>query len=235
MEADVRHGYTSGTSNPCHWNEIFSTKVCIYTVLFVANRNLKLTKQEQKVECERIVKGELKMTQEEADYLQQSTRLQAQSLLWFAHRKGRITASKFGAVCQTSVSSPSKSLVDSILQRGPKLNSEAVKQSEPLGREQYKILMASKHSSFQVQPAGLFVNPQYPYLGASPDGVVSCQCCGEGIIEIKCPYSLRDSDPNTITISLSFLHLLRSGNEKIEILAFFRRSYYILQQCNGSP
>ena len=27
---------------------------------------------------------------------------------------------------------------------------------------------------------------------ASPDGVVSCECCGSGMVEIKCPYSCKD-------------------------------------------
>ena len=27
-----------------------------------------------------------------------------------------------------------------------------------------------------------------PRLGASPDGVVQCECCGNGVLEIKCPY-----------------------------------------------
>ena len=29
-------------------------------------------------------------------------------------------------------------------------------------------------------------------MGASPDGIVSCECCGSGVVEIKCPYSCKD-------------------------------------------
>ena len=29
----------------------------------------------------------------------------------------------------------------------------------------------------------------YPSMGTSPDGVVHCECCGEGLVEFKCPYS----------------------------------------------
>ena len=28
--------------------------------------------------------------------------------------------------------------------------------------------------------------------GASPDGVVQCECCGNGVLEIKCPYNARE-------------------------------------------
>ena len=43
------------------------------------------------------------ITAEEADYLECSTKLQACSSLWFDHRKGRITASKFAQVSRTGV------------------------------------------------------------------------------------------------------------------------------------
>ena len=36
------------------------------------------------------------------------------------------------------------------------------------------------------------INPQYPHLGASPDGVTMCDCCGMGVLELKCPYSARE-------------------------------------------
>ena len=28
-------------------------------------------------------------------------------------------------------------------------------------------------------------------MGASPDGIISCTCCGKGTLEIKCPYCHR--------------------------------------------
>ena len=35
-------------------------------------------------------------------------------------------------------------------------------------------------------------SPVFPFLGASPDGTVSCECCGAGVVEIKCRYSCKD-------------------------------------------
>lgn len=32
-----------------------------------------------------------------------------------------------------------------------------------------------------------------PYLGASPDGLVKCACCGPGLVEIKCPWCAKDA------------------------------------------
>lgn len=39
--------------------------------------------------------------------------------------------------------------------------------------------------------AGLFVDPTLPYLAASPDGLIG----DNSIIEIKCPFSIRDFTP----------------------------------------
>ena len=40
--------------------------------------------------------------------------------------------------------------------------------------------------------SGLVIHPQYPYLGAPPDGLVNCSCCGSQVIEVKCPFSCVD-------------------------------------------
>ena len=32
----------------------------------------------------------------------------------------------------------------------------------------------------------------FSHLGASPDGIVQCTCCGKGVLEIKCPYNARE-------------------------------------------
>ena len=52
--------------------------------------------------------------------------------------------------------------------------------------------MKDKHKDLYIRESGLWINPMYPHLGASPDGIVSCICCGVGVIEIKCPYCKRN-------------------------------------------
>ena len=39
------------------------------------------------------------------------------------------------------------------------------------------------------------ISHEYPYLSASPDLKVACECCGDGLVEIKCPYTIRDKKP----------------------------------------
>ena len=58
--------------------------------------------------------------------------------------------------------------------------------------------MSSSHASFKCDLAGLVINPLYPFLGASPDGFTECDCCGKGLLEIKCPFSGKDLHPSAL-------------------------------------
>ena len=40
--------------------------------------------------------------------------------------------------------------------------------------------------------SGFVIDQHHPEIGASPDGVIQCDCCGEGSLEVKCPYLVRD-------------------------------------------
>jgi len=64
-------------------------------------------------------------------------------------------------------------------------------------RLKYSMCVSPEHSNFEISDCGLFINPHYPTLGASPDGIISCDCHGIGTLEIKCPYCSRDCTPET--------------------------------------
>ena len=63
---------------------------------------------------------------------------------------------------------------------------------EKIARKRYVGKIKSSYINFQCQESGLFGSQAYPYLRASPDGVITCNCCGEGILEIKCPWTSRE-------------------------------------------
>ena len=65
-----------------------------------------------------------------------------------------------------------------------------------------------------VMASGFVINPSQPHLGASPDELVSCDCCGQGVLEIKCPYS---HCSNTLTSSVSVKGLCLRKNESGEV------------------
>ena len=147
---------------------------------------------------------DISFTQEEGKAAEECTRDQAASDTWFRLRAGRITASKMKAVCRTDKQKPSISLIKNICYPEKfKFSTPATAwgcehEKEALGL--FVSKMSEKHQNFKVEDSGIFLNPKFPFLGASPDGVATCDCCGVKLVEIKCPFSkkfqtLDSSDP----------------------------------------
>ena len=71
-------------------------------------------------------------------------------------------------------------------------------------------------------------------MGATPDGLVSCGCCGNGVLEIKCPYSCRQKDLVEASEDSSFF--LCQSEEGVIKLKESHQYYYQVQMqmkfCN---
>ncbi|KAK1875799.1 Ubiquitin-conjugating enzyme E2 D2 [Dissostichus eleginoides] len=65
-------------------------------------------------------------------------------------------------------------------------------QNEDTAKKSYLVAMQDHHEDINVAASGLILNPELPWIGASPDGVVTCACHEPGILEIKCPFSAKD-------------------------------------------
>lgn len=52
-----------------------------------------------------------------------------------------------------------------------------------------------QHTNFTLEDAGFFIFMERPYIGASPDPIVTCECCGMGTVEVKCPFCYKDGFP----------------------------------------
>ena len=121
----------------------------------------------------------LSISHEQAQKLEEATRNQHQSKLWFKYRAGRVTASHLKAAVHTDVTQPSQSLIKQICypeSRGG--TSEAQEwglKNEKTARDTYCSSVKKKHLNFTMSSSGLVVHPEHPHLGASPDGVVSCE------------------------------------------------------------
>ena len=144
------------------------------------------------------------LTDKEAADLNLFTIGQSDSENWFQHRHGRITASNFHRVytrMNTLKSKPSadpKPLIRTLMGYLPQPVSVAMKHGkamEPHAKRNYKAVISLRHKGFKVNECGLFISKDYPFLGASPDLLTSCTCCGKGICEIKCPESIKDQIP----------------------------------------
>ncbi|CAG2212198.1 unnamed protein product [Mytilus edulis] len=122
------------------------------------------------------------------------TRGQSANEEWFRHRIGAITASKVVRVLSNK-KNQDNFLIDIMkykpvdifrvnpIQWGLKHEITALKQMTKL--------FEPKLTNLQIIQPGLLVDRTYSYLRASPDAIMTCDCHGTTVIEIKCPYSCR--------------------------------------------
>ena len=68
-------------------------------------------------------------------------------------------------------------------------------QMEEKARDAYTRQIKIQHKNVQVSPCGLFVMAGKAYMDVSPDGLVEGDCCGQGLVEIKCPLTSAHTVP----------------------------------------
>ena len=134
-------------------------------------------------------------------------------MVWFEQRAGRITSSVIHSILHTNTISPAPSLIKSICSCHPSsASSEAMAWGRAHEKEaltqvtDYTVKQSTSHLDVVISEAGLCLHPEHPHLAASPDGFISCSCCGNGVIEIKCPFRFRgQSVASMLTNPDSFL------------------------------
>jgi len=107
---------------------------------------------------------------------------------WFAARRGRVTGSAVGAILGLSPYMSADDVLRRMVREKFNAPSEFVGNvatewgiaNEPGAIKEYEM-----ETGITVKPAGFYTHQEW--LGASPDGLVG----EEGLIEVKCPYSLR--------------------------------------------
>ena len=114
-------------------------------------------------------------------------RAQSTSKEWYLFRAGRVTASRMKAVCSTPLERPSPSLVKTICYRHTtKFSNNTTRwgcDHEARALQRYCEVSQTTHTNFKRKVSGFTINPNMPSMGASPDSVVSCDCCGIGVVE----------------------------------------------------
>ena len=147
------------------------------------------------VKCE-VFFASLNISFTQTKEVEERTREQSGSKVWFQQRAGRITASRLKATVSTDITQPSISLIREICY--PEINQFRSAGTawgcdhENVAMQIYRRNAGQQHTDLVVSVSGLVIHTSYPHMGASPDGIVQCTCCGKGVIEIKCPYSCRD-------------------------------------------
>ena len=140
----------------------------------------------------------LTITEEQVKHVEEATRDQAKSEEWFHFKAGRISSSTMKACCRTNPSKPSISLIKRICYPSDyKFTTSATTwgcQHEADAIEAYEKIMSGKHKNFKIAQCGFIISQEFPFIGASPDRTVSCDCCGFGCAEVKCPFCIKNKD-----------------------------------------
>lgn len=111
--------------------------------------------------------------------IEEQTKEQHQSLLWYNIRQPRITASKAKRCLLKDTTSPTKAIA-TILQYNANVQTKAMK--EGIEWESRIVEKYEQACGNNVSKSGFVISTHYPFLGASPDGLIHG---GNGIIEVK--------------------------------------------------
>ncbi|PZC74695.1 hypothetical protein B5X24_HaOG207320 [Helicoverpa armigera] len=92
-----------------------------------------------------------------------------------------LTASNFGVVIKRRENSSKAKLVKNILYKCNLSKVTAI--AHGVENEQLAIKQLSIQENVKIIPCGLFVDHEYPFISATPDGLIG----QDTIVEIKCP------------------------------------------------
>lgn len=125
--------------------------------------------------------------------------MQQRSQAWLDARVGRVTGSRIGAILGLSPWQSADDVLRAMVREAHGAESEFQGNAATeygTFHESGAIAEFELQAEAEVQECGLFVHPEHDWLAASPDGiVVDWQGLGPHVLEVKCPYSMRDNPP----------------------------------------
>ena len=155
-----------------------------------------MSNEELKIGCTKAYeKYKNEFTQNQFSNLSLHTCAQSANPSWQLHRAGRITASICKVFCTNHTKITNKTLFEKIMQytkRKPTKQMQYGSTMESSARDWYFATQKQQHVNLSVRETGFYVGVDYPFLGASPDGIVSCDCHDQKLLEIKCPSKYED-------------------------------------------
>lgn len=123
----------------------------------------------------------LRMLTMDRKSIERSTVLQKDSGEWLEIRKNLITASNFGPVCKRKTTLGTAPLVRNILYKKNLAHIGSI--AHGIEHEQQALQQLQQQENVTILPCGLFIDKIYPFIGATPDGLIG----EDTVVEIKCP------------------------------------------------
>ncbi|KAK3931163.1 Alkaline nuclease [Frankliniella fusca] len=142
----------------------------------------------------------------------QNTRGQTENGFWYSERCVRVTASVAKQVLGLTSPEAKMNFLRKHMWGLDKFESPGMiygKESEPIAREEYIKEIRKEDPQATVREMGTCINPDFPQLSCSPDGLLFSEVLGDRLLEIKCPVVLAEGDPNHFE---QFLHQKQKWN-----------------------
>lgn len=166
-----------------------------------------------------IILKRLEDNQKNRFLLEQQTIGQSNNIKWSETRKYMLTASVFGTICKAKkfeghvkrLAHPTEIFANSVIHG--KLNEDAAR------------FQLEKQLGQQIKGSGLFIDEEFSYLGASPDGIID----EKTICEIKCPFSIAGLDPIAAIKNKKLKFMTVSDDGEITGLSKSHIYYYQIQ------
>ena len=126
------------------------------------------------------------------------TQEQAKSAAWFVYRKSIISGTLAKTVLLQSIKDEvNLKLNNRLLRTFPgRFKTDAMQYGIDHEQEGLRVFLNAykkEHVNARITSRGLTLHKDFPFIGGSPDGVLSCDCHGESILEVKSPYRLADT------------------------------------------
>ena len=138
-----------------------------------------------------------------------STRGQHENISWYEYKRGAISALRAQGIL--SFMNNRRSNCDRLVTESVRYDREGMQsipgvriaplkygiENEPNAIDQYEKFAKFEsnpfnHPGISISRKGLVVHKAKPYLQCSPDAITNCNCHGERLVEIKCPYKARN-------------------------------------------
>ncbi|CAF3799880.1 unnamed protein product [Rotaria sp. Silwood1] len=175
----------------------------------------------------------------DAIMLEANTTGQRNSLQWRDAHTKRISASQVGSILNC-VRTPTDSFLRKLFTSFSGSQNSAVSrsihhgiQNESKALNEYRKAMVSNGFQVDIFAAGFVTQPDYFWLGATPDATV--RCCQEskitfGIAKVKCPHSARFLKPSEAVVLKNFFTENDGGFPKlkniIRIIIKFKHNFF---------
>ena len=154
----------------------------------------------------------LQVTQEQADAIKN---YEQGTAAWLESRVGRITGSNFGAAIGVNKYTSPRALLKQMLWGEFKGNAATRwgSENEDVARDEYVQVKRDEIAArtptdedvvvgIQVEECGLVINPERPWMGNSPDGIITLTyksgTTEKGLLEIKCPFRKEFYTPDPV-------------------------------------